>query len=179
VADCRVSPTALALSRTRKQQRNTCCLTPSRRDKLRRVSEENKALIRRYMDAIDANESDNWNFLEEFLGPEFVSHGGLPPGVSSDLEGMKQAAELFRQASPGKHVIVDQIAEDDRVVTRIRGSGQHVGDHLGVPASGAELEVEGVVIHRIKDGKIVEHWALVDMATFLQQAGALPAPPAE
>jgi steroid delta-isomerase-like uncharacterized protein len=161
------------------EQRSAYCLTPPRRDKLRRVSKENKALIRRYMDAIDANESDNWDFLEEFLGPEFVSHGGLPPGVRSDREGMKQAAELFRQASPGKHVIVDQIAEDDRVVTRIRGSGQHVGDHLGVPASGAELEVEGVVIHRIKDGKIVEHWALVDMATFLQQAGALPAPPAE
>ena len=146
---------------------------------LRPVSEENKALIRRYMEAIDANESGDWDFLEEFLGPEFVSHGGLPPGVRSDREGMKQDGELFRQATPGKHVIVDQIAEGDRVVTRIRGSGQHVGDHLGVPASGAELDVEGVVIHRIKDGKIVEHWALLDMATFLQQAGVLPEPPAD
>jgi predicted ester cyclase len=92
---------------------------------------------------------------------------------------MKQAAELFRQATPGKHVVVDQLAEGDRVVSRIRGSGQHIGDHLGIPASGAAVEVEGVVIHRIKDGKIVEHWALVDMAAFLQQAGVLPAPRTE
>jgi predicted ester cyclase len=76
-------------------------------------------------------------------------------------------------------VIVDQIAEGDRVVSRIRGSGAHIGDHLSFPASGAALEVEGVVIHRIENGKIVEHWALVDMAAFLQQAGVLPEPPAD
>jgi steroid delta-isomerase-like uncharacterized protein len=143
------------------------------------VSEENKALVRRYMEAIDANESGDWDVLDEFLAPEFVSHGGLPPGVGSDREGMKRAAELFRQATPGKHVIVDQIAEGDSVVSRIRGSGQHTGDHLGIPASGAAVEVDGVVIHRIKGEKIVEHWALVDMATFLQQTGVLPEPPAE
>jgi steroid delta-isomerase-like uncharacterized protein len=143
------------------------------------VSEENKELVRRYMEAVDANESGDWDVLDEFLAPEFVSHGGLPPGVGSDREGMKEAAELFRRATPGKHVIVDQVAEGDRVVSRIRGSGQHIGDHLGIPASGSALEVDGIVIHRIKGGKIVEHWALVDMATFLQQAGALPAPPTE
>ena len=143
------------------------------------MSEENKALVRRYIEAVDANVTGDWDALDEFLAPDFVSHGGLPPGVAHGPDGVKQAAELFRQATPGKHEIVDQIAEGDRVVSRIRGFGKHVGDHLGVPASGADLSVEGVVIHRIKDGKIVEHWALVDMATFLQQAGALPAPPAE
>jgi predicted ester cyclase len=143
------------------------------------VSEENKALVRRYMDVIDANESCDWDVLDEFLAPEFISHGGLPPGIASDRNGMKQAAEIFRQATPGKHVIVDQIAEGDRVVSRIRGSGQHVGDHLGIPASGSAIEVEGVVIHRIKEGQIVEHWALVDMAALLQQAGVLPEPPAD
>lgn len=66
-----------------------------------------------------------------------------------------------------------------RLGREIRGarSGKHIGDHLAVPASGAEVEVEGVDIHRIEDGKIVEHWALVDMATSLQQVGALPATP--
>ena len=131
------------------------------------------------MEAVDANESGDWDVLDEFLAPEFVSHGGLPPGVGSDREGMKEAAELFRRATPGKHVIVDQVAEGDRVVSRIRGSGQHIGDHLGIPASGSAVEVDGIVIHRIKGGKIVEHWALVDMETFLQQTGVLPEPPAE
>ena len=140
------------------------------------AAEENKALVRRYLEAVDDNDASDWDVLDEFLAPDFVSHGGLPPGISPDRQGMKQAAELFRRATPGHHVIVDQIAEGDRVVTRIRGRGTHTGDHLGVPASGNEVEVEGVVIHRIRDGKIAEHWALVDMATFLQQAGVLPPP---
>jgi steroid delta-isomerase-like uncharacterized protein len=142
------------------------------------VSEENKALVRRYLEAIDNNETDEWDVLDEFLAPDFVSHGGLPPGVSPDREGVKQAAQLFRNATPGRHVIVDQLAEGDRVVTRIRGYGRHTGDHLGIPASGNDVAVEGVAIHRVRDGKISEHWALVDMATFLQQTGALPSPEA-
>jgi steroid delta-isomerase-like uncharacterized protein len=116
------------------------------------------------------------DLLDEFLAAAFVSHGGLPPGINPDREGVKQAAELFRRATPGRHVIVDQIAEGDRVVTRIRGYGKHTGDHLGVPASGNDVEVEGVAIHRIQDGKITEHWALVDVAAFLQQSEVLPSP---
>lgn len=138
------------------------------------MSEENKALVRRYLEAIDSNDADDWDVLDEFLASDFVSHGGLPPGISPDREGVKEVAELFRHATPGRHVIVDQIAEGDRVVTRIRGYGKHTGDHLGIPASGKDVEVEGVAIHRIQNGKITEHWALVDMATFLQQSGVLP-----
>lgn len=107
------------------------------------VSEENKALVRRYLEAIDNNDADDWKVLDEFLALDFVSHGGLPPGFTPDREGVKQAAEVFRQATPGRHVVVDQIAEADRVVTRIRGYGRHIGDHLGVPASGNDVEVEG------------------------------------
>jgi steroid delta-isomerase-like uncharacterized protein len=139
------------------------------------MSEENKALVRRYFEVIDANEG-SWDVLDDFLAPNFVSHGGLPPGISRDREGVKQAAEMFRRATPGRHEVVDQMAEDDRVVSRIRGIGRHIGDEFGVPASGNELDLEGVVMHRIENGKIVEHWALVDMAAFLVQAGVLPPP---
>jgi predicted ester cyclase len=142
------------------------------------MSEEHKALIRRYFEAIDANEAGNWDVLDEFLAPNFVSHGGLPPGIRGDRDGVKKAAEMFRRAAPGRHEIVDQLAEGDRVVSRIRGIGRHMGEEFGVPASGNDLDLEGVVMHRIESGKIVEHWALVDMATFLVQAGAMPPPPA-
>jgi steroid delta-isomerase-like uncharacterized protein len=140
------------------------------------VSEENKALVRRYLEAIDNNDAGNWDVPDELLAPDFVSHGGLPPGISPGREGVKDAAEIFRRATPGRHVILDQIAEGDRVVTRIRGQGQHTGDHLGIPAAGNDVAVEGVAIHRIRDGKIIEHWALVDMAAFFRQTGVLPTP---
>ena len=89
---------------------------------------------------------------------------------------MKQAAEIFRQATPGRHEIPMQVAEGDLVVSYIVGRGVHAGEILGIPPSGNEVETAGIVIHRIADGKIVEYWSVVDMARVLQQVGVLPGP---
>ena len=72
---------------------------------------------------------------------------------------MKQAAEIFRVATPGRHEIRMQIAEDDLVVSHIVGRGVHAGEQLGFPANNNDVEIEGIAIHRVRDGKIVEYWA--------------------
>jgi predicted ester cyclase len=89
---------------------------------------------------------------------------------------MKQAAEIFRQATPGTHEIPMQIAEGDLVMSYIVGHGRHEGELLGIPATGNEVETAGIAIHRISDGKVVEYWSVVDVARVLMQVGALPAP---
>lgn len=91
---------------------------------------------------------------------------------------MKQAAEIFRVATPGRHEIRMQIAEGDLVVSHIVGRGIHAGELLGIPATNNDVETEGIAIHRVRDGKIVEYWAVTDVARVLQQVGALPGPPA-
>jgi steroid delta-isomerase-like uncharacterized protein len=139
-------------------------------------TEENKALIRRYIQAIDDNESGDWDFLDEYIAEDFVAHNPPLPGVSLDREGMKQAAEIFRQATPGRHEIPMQVAEADLVVSRIIGRGRHEGELMGIPASHKEVETDGYAVHRIRDGKIVEYWSIVDVARVLQQIGALPGP---
>ena len=53
----------------------------------------------------------------------------------------------------------------------------HAGELLGIPATNKEVETEGIAIHRVRDGKIVEYWAVSDIARVLQQVGALPGPP--
>jgi predicted ester cyclase len=141
-------------------------------------SDENKALIRRYIEAVDANGSDDWSVLDEYIAEDFVAHNSPIPGVSLDREGMKQAAEIFRVATPGRHEISMQIAENDLVVSHIVGRGIHAGELLGIPATNYEVETEGIAIHRVRDGKIIEYWAVTDVARVLQQVGALPAPPA-
>ena len=141
-------------------------------------SDENKALIRRYIEAIDANGSDDWSVLDEYIAEDFVAHNPPIPGVSLDRQGMKQAAEIFRVATPGRHEISMQVAEGDLVVSHIVGRGIHAGELLGIPASNNEVQTEGIAIHRVRDGKIVEYWAVTDVARVLQQVGALPAPPA-
>jgi predicted ester cyclase len=140
--------------------------------------DENKDLVRRYIQAIDENQTSDWSILDEYIAEDFVAHNPLHPGVSLDREGMKQGAEFFRVASPGaRHEITLQVAEGDLVVSHIVGRGIHAGELLGIPATNNEVETEGIAIHRVRDGKIVEYWAVTDVARVLQQLGALPGPP--
>jgi predicted ester cyclase len=139
--------------------------------------EENKALIRRYIQAVDDNDSSDWSIIDEFVAEDFVAHNPPIPGVSLDRDGMKQAAEIFRVATPGRHEILLQVAEGDLVVSHIVGRGVHAGELLGIPATNREVETDGIAIHRIRDGKIVEYWSAVDVARVLMQVGALPGPP--
>jgi predicted ester cyclase len=140
-------------------------------------TDDNKSLIRQYIQAIDENQSSDWSVIDEYIAEDFVAHNPPVPGVSLDREGMKQAAEIFRVGSPGRHEISMQIAEDDLVVSRISGRGKHEGELLGIPATNREVETDGIVIHRVRDGKIVEYWSVVDVARVLQQLGVLPGPP--
>jgi steroid delta-isomerase-like uncharacterized protein len=139
-------------------------------------SEENKALIRRFIDAIDANDSDDWSLVDEFVAEDFIAHNPPAPGASLDREGLKQAAEIFRVATPGTHEVAMQVAEGDLVVSRIVGRGTHAGELMGIPPSNRQIETDGIVIHRVRDGKIVEYWSVVDVANILQQIGVLPGP---
>jgi predicted ester cyclase len=67
-----------------------------------------------------------------------------------------------------------QVAEGDLVVSYIAGRGLQTGELLGIPAANKEIETEGIVIHRVRDGKIVEYWSVADLARVLQQLGVLP-----
>ena len=137
-------------------------------------SQENKHLIRRYLSAIDDNATSDWSILDEYIAEDFVAHNPASPGVGLDREGMKQAAEIFRVATPGRHEITLQIAEGDLVVSHVLGRGVHAGELLGIPATHKEVETEGIAIHRVRDGKIVEYWSVSDIARVLQQIGVLP-----
>ena len=138
--------------------------------------DENKQLILRYIQAIDDNTTSDWSVLDEYLADDFVMHNAPLPGVSLDREGMKQAAEMFRVGTPGRHEIKLQVAEGDLVVSHVVGVGVHTGELFGIPATNNQVETEGIVIHRVRDGKIVEFFAIVDGVRVLQQMGVLPQP---
>ena len=140
-------------------------------------TEESKDLIRRYLRAVDDNHTSDWSILDDYIAEDFVAHNPPIPGVSLDREGMKQAAEIFRVATPGSHEIRMQVAEGDLVVSHIVGRGVHEGELLGIPATNMEVETNGIAIHRVREGKIVEYWSVVDVASVLQQVGVLPGPP--
>jgi predicted ester cyclase len=85
------------------------------------------------------------------------------------LEGVKQAFRLFATATPdGRHVIHDLIAEGDRLVARVTGTGTHTREVMGIPPTGKRLEMTGIVIYLIHAGEIVERWAQHNVFGLLQ-----------
>jgi hypothetical protein len=72
-------------------------------------TDANRDLISRFIEAIDANDSSDWTVLDEYIAEDFVAHNPPYPGVSLDRQGMKLAAEIFRQATPGTHEIPMQV----------------------------------------------------------------------
>jgi predicted ester cyclase len=66
-----------------------------------------------------------------------------------------------------------QIAEGDLVASHIFGWGVHSGELFGIAATNNEVETEGIAIHRVRDRKIVEYWAVTDVARVLEQMGVL------
>jgi steroid delta-isomerase-like uncharacterized protein len=140
-------------------------------------TEANKELVRRYIQAIDDNDSSDWSVIDEYVAEDVIVHNPPLPGCTPDRDGIKQAAEMFRQATPGRHEVRMQVAQGDLVVSHVVGKGTHAGELLGIPATGNEVATEGLAVHRVRDGKIAEYWAVTDVARVLQQVGALPGPP--
>jgi len=81
---------------------------------------------------------------------------------------------MFQTSTPGYHTVDVLIAEGDKVAGRITGYGTHEGDLLGIPRTGKKIRMSGMVIWRIKRGKIVETWGVNDTLSLLQQLGVLP-----
>ncbi len=138
------------------------------------TSEENKALVRRFYEEIDKG---NLDAIDELVAEDYIDHNPPPfPGLESGREGLKQAFKIFWTATPGYHRIDEQLAEGDKVVTRLTGIGKHEGDLPGAPRTGNDLKMTSITIHRIANGKLVEKWSEKDVLGFLVQIGVMRAP---
>ena len=138
------------------------------------MSDENKAINRRIFDEVwGAHNTDN---VEKYFAPSFTSHPELP-GVPQGPEGIKMLAGLFAGAfSDNDLVIEDQIAEGDKVVTRWSSTETHVGEYMGIPATGKRVKTTAITIYRFEGGKAVEGWTEYNSLELMQQLGVVPTP---
>jgi steroid delta-isomerase-like uncharacterized protein len=118
----------------------------------------------------------NFDLVDELYSPDYVEHTPQP-GVPPTREGFKQVARALREAFPDLHYsIEDTIESGNKVVHRLQGTGTMRGDFMGIPATGKRATWTEIHIGRVADGKLVEHWGLVDQLGMLVQLGAVPAP---
>lgn len=109
----------------------------------------------------------------ELLHPDYVNHNRYAqPGK----EGSVATFRAFLEAFEGFRIEVDDVLQaGDSVVGRYTYRGHHTGEFLGIPPSGADIEMHSIDIWRVADGRLVEHWDELNTLELFQQIGAVPA----
>ena len=132
--------------------------------------EQNKAIVRDYLNEI-VNRG-NMSAFNTFFSEDVVFNE-----ARNFREQYPARMQAIRGAFPDHHLTIrDQIAEGDKVVTRVTFHGTHSGSFNGMPATGKQVEWSGIAMDRIANGKVVEMWHVQNTASLMQQIGAPPPP---
>lgn len=137
------------------------------------TTQDNKDVVRQYIE-------DAWNEAELDLVDDFVASDAEhhDPTLSERPTGpaaRKQSIQVYHSAFPDVHISIEEmVAENDTVATRWTGRGTHDGELMGIAPTGTEVEISGMSINRVRDGRIVETWEVYDALGLLQQIGAVP-----
>ena len=131
------------------------------------------ASIRRLYDFINAGDIAGFG---RQLADNFTEHNGFP-GLPPTKAGVVQYFQMLVGAFPDFRLDVeDVIASGDKAVARVRVTGTHKGEFMGIPATGKSAAVDLIDITRFgDDGLAREHWGLVDQLALMQQLSVIPA----
>ena len=137
-------------------------------------TQENATVVRRFVEeVITQGDIDS---AARFVWEDVVEQVPLP-GQGPGLEGLKDILRGMRFAFPDLNfAIKEQIAEGDKVASRFEWAGTHQHEFLGVPATGRQVRVWGVVIDRLEEGRIKDTRIIMDTLGLMMQLGAVPPP---
>ena len=136
------------------------------------MSEMNKNLVRRCMEG--AFNQGDMSVIDQCVANDYVYREAVI-GEKRGKQELKELVQLYKSAFPDCRMkIEEQIAEGDQVVTRWTAHGTHRGSLLGIAPTNKAVTVQGVIISRIRDGKIVEEFETYDAFGMFRQLGAMP-----
>jgi predicted ester cyclase len=111
-----------------------------------------------------------------YIAKDMVDHD--PNNPMGGLDGFKKFVTEWKSAFPdGLTEIQDIVSEGDRVIARIRATGTQTGKFNEMQATNKRIDVLGFDEARFKDGKIVEHWSVVDRLELMKQLGIVSGTP--
>ena len=134
---------------------------------------ENKDIVHRFYDEV--LNKGQVDLVDELAVSDYVEHDPLP-GQGTGISGLKERISAIVTGLEPTFTVEDVVAEGDRVVVRWSNSGTHVETFLGIPATGRSFSIPGIDIYRLEDGRLAEHWHVIDQLGQMVQLGLIPAP---
>jgi steroid delta-isomerase-like uncharacterized protein len=130
-------------------------------------------LIRRFTQEVFVG--GDFSHWDDLVDDSFADHDPMP-GMPNDKKGQRQTAEVVVAAFSDRKAEMDEVTDmaDGRVVENWIFGGTHTGEIMGIPPSGKQIQVRGIEIWRCANGRIVEHWGVVDVSDVLEKAGLVP-----
>lgn len=125
----------------------------------------------------EAFENGELEVIDEVVDSEYVLHTPGNPEPIRGSEEFKEYVSGYNEAFPDLSVTIeDRIIAEEAVVERFRMQGTHEGDLRGIPPTGNEIDVTGIIIHYMEDGTAVEDYSEFDGLDLMQQLGVVEPP---
>ena len=138
-------------------------------------NQNNSTIVRNFVDEVITR--GNIEAAAHYVWEDVVEQVPLP-GQGPGLDGLKDILRAMRAGFPDiVFSVQEQIAEDDKVASRFEWTGTHQGEFLGIPATGRQVRVWGIVIDRLEEGRIKDTRIIMDTLGLMTQLGVLPPPP--
>jgi predicted ester cyclase len=120
--------------------------------------------------------NNKFELIDELYSTNYVEHTPQP-GVAPTREGTKQTVIALKKAFPDlRYTIEDVIDRGDKIVHRLTARGTMKADFAGMSATNKPATWTEIHIGRVVNGRLTEHWGLVDQLGMLVQLGVVPAP---
>jgi steroid delta-isomerase-like uncharacterized protein len=136
-------------------------------------AEEDMATVRRFVEEVI--NGGNLDLADELVAPDHVNHDPTAPETGEGPEGIKELIGAYRSAFPDLHFEIGEMfaSGDGRVAHRWIMTGTHEGEMMGIEPTGRRVEVMGVEINHVRDGRISASYTVSDAASLMRQLGAL------
>jgi len=133
------------------------------------LEEQNKELKKRAWEAWGKGDFETY---KELLAPDYVYYSPSRTTKPMSREETIEFGKMLHNDFPDISWDIEELfAVEDRVIVRFISSGTHEGEFQGIPATGNKVEISGIIIARIENGKIVEDKEEFDMLGLMQQLG--------
>jgi steroid delta-isomerase-like uncharacterized protein len=136
-------------------------------------TETNKATVRRMLEQVFNQR--RLDLIDEFFTEDYVGHTVGTPSKSG-LKELRENTAMAHNAFPDQKITIeDAIAEGDKVAARWTSRGTHLGELLGIPATGKQFTQGGMAVYRLVNARVAELWFYPDNLGLMQQLGVVPA----